>query len=175
MYTQGYIVSGSTTAGFDDLPTNSGLVDAGSGPLWPGMAIVAYLQEPCGASLQLAQSTSQICGWTVFNGSTALVSTDESPVPSAGPNMAINFVSTGAGVRLVLQADPSVLDALEGAIATTPLSWDFQNQRVILYSPAAGQLPIKSVVTSTKNAQVIACNDGYARWESNAAAVIVQL
>jgi hypothetical protein len=172
VYTQGYIVSGSTTAGFDDLPTSSGVVDGGSGPLWPGMAIVAYLQEPCGASLQLAQSTSQICGWTVFNGSTALVTTDEDPVPSAGPNMSINYVSTGAGVQLVLAADPGLLTSLDDAIATTPLSWDFQSQRVTFYSPAAGQLPIRSVVAPIKRAWVVAC-DG-SGWETGAA-IIVQL
>ncbi len=85
-----------------------------------------------GAYLQLAQDVSQICAFTCFDRSSALVATDDEPVPSGGPGMSIcyvstgsydvntgNYVNTGGGARLVLAADPGVLKI---TCPTTPVS-----------------------------------------------------
>jgi hypothetical protein len=176
MYVQGTLIGRSTAAANDDRPISSAIVaPSAPGVMWGGMAIQAFLQgSELGFALQLAQTVTQISGFTVFDRSTALVSTEEDPVPTAGPNYAINFVNVGSGARLVLAASDAVLEALENAPVTMQLSWDFECQRVIPFSDAAGALPIPSIVAPIKNAWVVLRDEDAACWDTGAA-VIVQL
>jgi hypothetical protein len=176
LYVQGTLIDKSSAADIDTRPIVSGVVSpSASGPMWGGLAITASLQRPLGFSLQLAQSAAQITGFTVFDQSTALFRSKQDPVPSAGPSMGINFVNVGSGAQLVLQADPALLSALNGANASTPLSWDFNLQRVTAYSGAAGRLPCKSIVGAVDAAYVVACDGDRVRWKAGEAAVVLEL
>lgn len=174
-YVQGCLTDESTTVGADSRPIRAGIVAAAApGPLWGGLPVSVFVpRTSLGSALQLAQNVSQITGFTVFDKSTALISSNKDPVPSAGPSMGINYVLVGSGVELVLQADPAVLKLLRGATTPTPVSWDFENQRVIAFSGAA--LPVKYVVALLNDAMVIVCEGGVARWEYGAPAVVVHI
>jgi hypothetical protein len=171
---QGTLTSASTTVAVDSRPINQGIVAGSSpGPLWGGMAVTASVQQPCGASLQVAQSVAAITGWTTFDRSTALISTKHDPVPMAKPNMSMNFLNVRCGARLVLQASPALLTALRnGTNVSTPLSWDFQGQRVIPYSSAAGALPMQGIVKVLEQAYVVVWAGNGARWELGPAVII---
>ena len=177
VYVQGYLLDRSVSVEVDSRPINSGIVSpSATSAMWGGMAVQVFPQQPYGAAVCLAQDVTQICAFTTFDRSDALISTAEDPVPSAGPRYAINYVNTGSGVKLVLQADPSLRKALGGAAANTQLSWDFQNQRAIAFSAAAGALPVRYVVGVVEDAWVVARNwYGGLRWEANAVAVVVVL
>jgi hypothetical protein len=175
MLLQGTLVDPSTTVAIDSRPILGGLVPpTAPGPLWGGMAIQAFQQQPGGAPLQLAQNTSQICGFTVFTGSAALIRSDAAPVLSAYPGMAINFVVLGSGAQLVLQADPSLPAILKGASISTTVSWDFERQRLMAYSAAAGALPVKNIIRVVDSALVVRIEASEPVWKTGPA-VIVQL
>lgn len=171
---QGTLTSSSTAVAIDDRPINQGIVAATSlGPLWGGMAITASNRQTSGASVQLAESVATITGWTVFDRSTALISTKQAPVPTALPNMSINYVTVRCGAKLVLQAAPELMTALRNGVNVgTPLSWDFQCQRVIPYAAAVGALPMQSIVRAIEQAYVVKWKGAGARWELGPAVVI---
>jgi hypothetical protein len=175
MITQGTLLDISTDVAIDDRPISQGIVAPNSCRRWGGMAITAYVQQPCGAALTLATNPQQITGFTVFDRSTALVSTAGEPVPSALPNMSINFVALGCGLRLVLQADESLVNALKGAAVNTPVCWDFTRQCAIPFSAAAGALPIRGLVRPVTPANVVIGSRRGAYWDPLGSAVIVQL
>jgi hypothetical protein len=177
MLVQGTLTDPSTTVAIDSRPILGGLVPPSApGPMWGGMAIQAFPQQPGGAGfpLQLAQNVAQICGWTVFTESTALIRSDTAPVPSAYPGMSINLVVPGSGAQLVLQADPNLPAILKDASITTSLSWDFQNQRLVPYSAAAGALPVKNIIRVVDSALVVRIAASEPVWKTGPA-VIVQL
>jgi hypothetical protein len=176
MITQGTLLDISTDVAVDDRPINQGLVAANSQcKLWGGMAVTAFNQDPCGALLQLAPNLAAITAFTTFDRSTALVSSAQAPVPSASRNMSINFVTLGCGLRLVLRADEALVAGLRDALASTPVSWDFERQCAIPYSSAAGQLPVRGLVRVVTPAWVVVGSRRGAYWDPNGTALIVQL
>ena len=107
LLTQGTLIDRSVTVEVDSRPISSGVVGPGCVPLTGGWPVQVFNADPFGAYLQLAQNIGQLCAFTVFDRSDALVSTNADPVASAGPGMSVNYTNTRSGAKLVLAADPA--------------------------------------------------------------------
>lgn len=133
-----------------------GLLDAGETlPMWGGVGI---FENVPGAGGALAASTTlggnvgrallltgvkQLTGFSVFNQAHAMVNTPQSPVPAALVGMSVNFYRLGSLARIAVAIDPS-LASLEGLTINTPVSWDFNLQRLVPVEVAEGAVAITS-------------------------------
>jgi hypothetical protein len=129
-------------------------------PMWGGVGISENVPTPgtngsplasLGPTLvrasQIAVSGSpaagDLTGFSVFDQDHSMVTTPQSPVPSAGNGMGVNFYRLGSGARIAVAIDPALVD-LEGNIITQLVSWDFVNQRLVPYEAAEAQIAITS-------------------------------
>ena len=189
-YVQG-TVRGGAEGSSATLPIIGGVVHpAATGPMWAGMAIQEVFLAPspastsAGRALQLATSVARVTGFTVANGSTALTRTLGSEVPMTWPagsataqgGPSINFVRLGSQVELVVQAKQDLAKSLTlNKLISTPVGWDFVNQRLIAGS-AGNQLPVRVVeVTTLEGVTIVTDDTGCVVWESPSAAAVILL
>lgn len=125
-------------------------------PLWGGIAISedVALAESAGGVLggQIARSTSNanITGFTVFNQAVSMLTSPNSPVPTAGTGRGVNFFRLGSGIRIPVACDPS-LASLRGGLITQQVSWDINNQVLQPFDSATSTVTISSITATFAN------------------------
>lgn len=154
-----------------------GIVSASqSTPLWGGLPIEELIPSSStqpgtdilGSTLLGATSVATITGFSVFNQAFAGIITPQSSVPLYTSGMSLNFYRLGSGARIPLPIDPSLV-TLDGQIITTPVAWDFVNNKIIAYTSGTA-LPVRILRVSTLNNKGVSYSSttGEANWDSTA-------
>lgn len=158
-------------------------------PMWGGEAITDSLwtagveSSSIGSVLALATAAANITGFTVFDQSSAMYSTPQSPVPLAPggdgtrPGGAINFYRLGSGARIAVACVQAVAAALAHGASNIAVYWDYTNQ-VLLSAPGGTALPVKLVgLDMIGNSKVVVYNSGtgYATWNTAGYTAIIQI
>ena len=131
-------------------------------PMWGGIAINELItpgitgnpgaetgfNRALGGQIARAVAAGPLIGFSVFDQASAMINWPQSPVPTAQPGMGVNFYRVGSGSRLVVAMDPSLV-SLEGATVSSPVSWDFVNQRLAPYNAAWASVGISNAVYSS--------------------------
>lgn len=132
------------------------LADSETIPMWGGVGISESISPNAGGpsngetgglitrATQIAQGADQLTGFSVFDQNHAMVNNPQSPVPLAGSKQLVNFYRLGSSARVAVAIDPSLV-GLEGSIITTPVSWDFVNQRLQPYDASTATYALTSM------------------------------
>lgn len=97
------------------------------------------LQSPIVLATQIAGTTPEagdLNGFTVFDQAYNMYQTPQSPVPSAGQDMTVNFYPLGSGARIAVACDPILAD-LESDVITSQVGWDFGAQMLVAYESSS--------------------------------------
>jgi hypothetical protein len=136
-----------------------------SAPMWGGMAITESLPtagteaSSVTSVLALATALANLTGWTVFDQSSAMISSAQSPVPLSGAGGAINFYRTGSRARIAVACSSAVAASLAGGVVNPTVYWDYTNQ--VLATSGTGALAVKVVaVDKVGNSQIVNYNSG---------------
>jgi hypothetical protein len=148
-------------------------------PMWGGVALEEIVSatgfSPLGNDIARAADQAHLTGFSVFNQNGAAINTPQSPVPLTLLGGQVNFFRLGSGARIVVAADPALID-LGGGIITAQVSWDYTNQKLVAYDSVAA-LPVKVLSVQASGCMTVSYNSGTgaATWtrSSNACAVIV--
>lgn len=113
-------------------------------PMWGGVAISETTSPFTGGAAggetggNITRATNadvgtagSLTGFSVFDQDYAMVNTPQSPVPMAGSGQLVNFYPLGSMARIAVVCDSVLAAALEDAIVTTPVTWDFDAQMLI--------------------------------------------
>lgn len=125
-------------------------------PMWGGVGIFelvpgvsggpsATLGSSIGRATSLTGSTA-LTGFSVFDQAYGMFNTPQSPVPLAGSSMSVNFYRLGSGARIAVACDPTLVN-LQGAIITSQVSWDFNNQVLQPYDASTATIAASATVT----------------------------
>ncbi len=109
-------------------------------PMWGGVAIYTDIggasgspSDELGTLIGRATGSSNLVGFSVFDGAYGMINTPSSPVPLAASGMQVQYYRIGSGARVALQADASLV-SLQGGLTTQQVAWDFVNQKLIPYT-----------------------------------------
>lgn len=119
-------------------------------PMWGGIGVYenvpgvagdprAALGPVCGRASDLTGSKA-LAGFSVFDGAYAMVTAPGQNVPLAWPGEQVMTYALGSRARIVVAADPILVD-LRGTPIGSNVSWDFIAQRLV---PYLGTLTITS-------------------------------
>lgn len=136
-------------AATETLPMFGGV---GISELIPGAAnFDPALGGPVGrATTQTVGVAGQLTGFSVFDQNASAINSPLNPVPLSYSGMQVNFYRLGCGVQIPVAMDPSLV-SLEGEIITTPVSWDFVNQRLQPFVASGGTFTITSATWANTN------------------------
>lgn len=128
-------------------------------PMWGGVGIYEFIPGVAGnpnvalggqvGRATLLTGSKALGGFSVFDQAYAMINTPQSPVPLVGSLGSVNYYPLGSLARIAVAADPALV-SLEGGLTTQQVSWDFNLQRLIPYTPAHNALAI-SAITWTAN------------------------
>lgn len=116
-------------------------------PMWGGVGVTENVPGAVGgpvkglggimgrASTLAAGVAGQLTGFSVFDQNHSGIQTPQSPVPLVASGMTFNFYRLGSGARVPVAIDPALI-SLDGSVITTPVSWDFAQQRLVPFAPA---------------------------------------
>lgn len=113
--------------------------------MWGGVAIAEAVPgnvanggyaNALGGVITRATTAVGIRGWSVFDQDHAMLTTPQSPVPTAQSGMLVNFYRLGSGARIAVACDPTLADLELGDTLPAQVSWDFTNQQLIPYASA---------------------------------------
>lgn len=157
-------------------------------PLYGGMGITESIVNPLdgnsaiGSELTLATAVANLTGFTVFDQSTAMYNSPQSPVPLApsggGNHIAggfINFYRLGSGARIAVACSQSVAAAFQSNPVNTLAYWDYTNQ-VLLSAPGGGAIPVKVIaVDAAGHSKIVVYNTGtgFATWNDGGYCAII--
>lgn len=119
------------------------LAQAETIPMWGGVGVyadiggasggpVGPLGTILGRATALSGGSTPLAGFSVFDQNYAAIQTPQSPVPTSGSGMEVNWYALGSNARIPVQADASLL-SLQGSPISTDVSWDFVNQKLMPY------------------------------------------
>ena len=151
-------------------------------PIWGGVACEELIPSSAAASpnpslgghIKRATTVAQINGFTVFDQNYAAINAPQSPVPQTSIGGFVAFYRLGSGARIALEMDPAL--AIEGDPITQQVSWDFVNQKLVVFATTA--LPVRVLRTFTGNCMAPVWSglpNQFLTWNRNAAAAIVLL
>jgi hypothetical protein len=154
----------------------------GSAVLYGGMAITESGITPgtevgsVMSVLALASAETNITGFTVFNQSSALIQTPQSPVPIAPPSGFINFCRLGSGARIVVPVSAVDAAAMQGQPVNQLVYWDYTNQ-VLLHNAGGTAIPVKVLDINVGNSQVPSYNSGtgFYTWNYAGSSAVIQI
>lgn len=110
--------------------------------MWGGVAIGTYIPaagtEQNGSVVKRAVTNAGITGFSVFNQLGNAIITPGGSVPLLSTGQKVSYYLFGSNARVPLQIDPALVSQ-DGSLTTTQFSWDFNQQRITLYSPAYAQ------------------------------------
>ena len=160
-------------------------------PMWGGVPIQETLSPITGAgtvdqSLKTtvfrATSQATVTAFSVFNQNYAAINTPQSPVPTVGNGMLVNYYRIGSNARIAVSLDPAALSSLPAAQAAgVALYWDPTNYRVSLSNGGSlWQLPttVKLVAYDVNSNSMItsyASATGFTTWNRSGNCCILQI
>ena len=160
----------------------SGIVSpSASAPMWGGTAVTINLPtagteaDEMGAVLTLATTYTNLLGFTVYNQSTAMIQTPNSPAPLAAASMGINFVELGSGARIWVKSNTGLAATLAGGAINQQVSWDFTNQQLVTFSSTALACKIVDVRLAAGNVVNYNSGTGYATWTYGSDIVLIEI
>lgn len=119
-------------------------------PMWGGVGVYAFVPGgpgnpnyslgPIVGRATALTGTYKLAGFSVFDQAYGMVTSPQSPVPTAGSLQQVNYYPLGCLQRLIVACDPTLAD-LRGANTSPQVSWDFTNQLLV---PYIGTLTISS-------------------------------
>jgi hypothetical protein len=161
----------------------SGIVSpSATTPMWGGEGVTVSLPTAgteageIGAVLTLATAQSNLNGFTVFNQSSAMIQSPQSPVPLAPAGGAINYVLIGSRARITVACSNTIAAALAGGAINAALYWDYTNQ-VLLNAPGGTAIPVLVVDVNVGNSQIVTYNSGtgFATWTRNGSTAVIEI
>lgn len=151
-------------------------------PMWGGVAIQENIpgatsvlnNQALGGNVLRAADYAHLTGFSVFDQNYSAVNTPQSPVPLVNNGGRVHFYRMGSGARIAVQIDPALVN-LDGQIITSQVSWDFTNQKLVAFATTA--LPVKVLKVYTANCKTVTYNGatGFATWNPNGAAALIQI
>jgi hypothetical protein len=129
-----YRLRGCTLASTETLPMWGGVgvyLDVPGGAGNPNYT----LGPPCGRAVSLTDTAKPLAGFSVFDQDYAMITSPQSPVPLIGSYGMVNVYPLGSLARIVVAADPTLIDLRQGPISAD-VSWDFTNQLLVPYLAA---------------------------------------
>lgn len=107
-------------------------------PMWGGVGIYTDIgglvggpRANLGTVVGRATSLSNLLAFSTW--SYGQVNTPQSPVPLAASGMQVEYFRLGSGARIIVQADPNLIN-LRGGLTNQNVSWDFLNQMLVPYA-----------------------------------------
>lgn len=156
----GYAASGISHVIWGGLPLTLAVPDVGSNAMGPACS--------------LATTNSGINAWALFNQAAGMVLVPGSTVPVATAGMSVNFARVGSNLRVALQLDPAILNAVEGGAPNQQVSWDFTNNRITTYSSGVGALAVQILFVNS-NSKIVSYSGGAVTWNDAGPAAIVRI
>lgn len=133
------------------------LASAETLPMWGGVGIFEDVtsgtgsgQDVLGGSIGRALTLANMTGFSVFNQAHAWIQSPQSEVPMGLSGMTVNFYRFGSNARIPVAVDPALI-SLSGGLITQQVSWDFNLQRLIPYSPVQGAVSISAMSWANTN------------------------
>jgi hypothetical protein len=133
-------------------------------PMWGGVAISEALPGAPGRPNSILGPTitrattntlngaaGQVTGFAVFDQNASALSSPGSPVPLVYSGGQVNFFRFGCGQKIIVAMAPELVN-LEGAVITTQVSWDFNNQALTPYDASTGTYSLTSITSSYSSA-----------------------
>jgi hypothetical protein len=96
-----------------------------------------------------------LTGFSVFDQAHNMINTPQSPVPTAGSGMMVNFYRLGSNARIAVACEPSLVSLQSGNI-TQQVSWDFKDQVLQPYDASTATYSVTSMTWSSTNGGQVA-------------------
>lgn len=144
----GPLASAETLPMWGGIAVSEGIPGAASQPnpsLGPSITRATSVAVPSGK-----QAVGAITGISVFDQNHAMISTPQSPVPSAGTGMLVNYYPLGSLARIAVAIDPALV-SYNGFLTRSQFSWDFGGQRLVQFQTAFTGTTITNAVWSAGN------------------------
>jgi hypothetical protein len=90
-------------------------------------------------------TAGNLTGFSVFDQNFAMINSPQSPVPTSGSGMEVNFYRLGCGMRVALAIDAAFAATLPTLPVTEAVSWDFTAQQIVKEVAAYGPNTITGV------------------------------
>lgn len=148
-------------------------------PIWGGLpvtvAIPAIGANAMGPTINLATTIAAIAGWSVFNQAHHMILTPGNTVPLASAGMTVQFIEPGSLLRLAVQCDPVLADALSGDQQNVQVAWDFTNNRLTTYSSGTALPVLVEMVNLTSKIVNYNSSTGAVTWTDAGPAAIIRI
>lgn len=179
-------VAGTIVGKFPDrYSLEGGVVATGqTTPIYGGIPLANTVTAPSssggssglGESLTAAATTgANINSWCVFDQASAGVISATSPAPLYYAGMSANYVRVGSGVWIALPINPTAVNTLAAASATTAIYWDFTNNRVDVSGTGALGYQIIALNQNSKTVTYAAGPPITAKWNNSGSVIVVRV
>ena len=143
-------------------------------PLYGGLAIEELVASAPGSDnlgpiINLAATTANITGFTVFNQGHNMIMAPGNLVPQSSGGMSVMFFRLGSNARIWVGVDANLAASVDGNPINTQVQWDFTNNVLEAYSNSALSVKILEINTNSK---IVSVSSGLANWSIGNCALI---